>query len=116
MENNSVSNFSKTQIENFFLNSSVDISIGNFITAIILSTILAFLIKLSYVKISKSLNDKEHFSEIFVPLAIITTLVITVIKFSLALSLGLVGELKLDDLVARTCNLVDKFSSVSDLD
>ena len=95
MENNSVSNFSKTQIENFFLNSSVDISIGNFITAIILSTILAFLIKLSYVKISKSLNDKEHFSEIFVPLAIITTLVITVIKFSLALSLGLVGALSI---------------------
>ena len=95
MENNSVSNFSKQQIENFFLNSSVDMSIGNFITAIILSTILAFLIKLSYVKISRSLNDKEHFSEIFVPLAIITTLVITVIKFSLALSLGLVGALSI---------------------
>jgi len=95
MENNSVSNFSKQQIENFFLNSSVDISIGNFIIAIFLSTILAFLIKLSYVKISRSLNDKEHFSEIFVPLAIITTLVITVIKFSLALSLGLVGALSI---------------------
>ena len=62
---------------------------------IILSTILAFLIKLSYLKISKSLNDKEHFSDIFVPLAIITTLVITVIKFSLALSLGLVGALSI---------------------
>ena len=49
------------------------------------------MVKLSYVKISKSLNDKEHFSEIFVPLAIITTLVITVVKFSLALSLGLVA-------------------------
>mgnify|MGYP001248935927 CR=1 FL=1 len=95
MENNSVSNFSKQQIENFFLNSSVDISIGNFILAIILSTILAFFIKLSYVKISRSLNDKEHFSDIFVPLAIITTLVITVIKFSLALSLGLVGALSI---------------------
>ena len=31
-------------------------------------------------------------------------------------SIAGVGELKLDDLVARTCNLVDKFSSVSDLD
>jgi len=95
MENNQVSDFSKQQIENFFLNSNVDISIGNFIVAIILSTILAFLIKLSYVKISRSLNDKEHFSDIFVPLAIITTLVITVIKFSLALSLGLVGALSI---------------------
>ena len=31
----------------------------------------------------------------FIPLAIITTLVITVIKFSLALSLGLVGALSI---------------------
>ena len=46
-------------------------------------------------KVSRSLNDKEHFSEIFVPLAIITTLVITVVKFSLALSLGLVGALSI---------------------
>ena len=95
MENNSVSTFSKQQLENFFLNSNVEISISNFIFAIILSAILAYLIKLTYVKISKSLNDKEHFSETFVPLAIITTLVITVVKFSLALSLGLVGALSI---------------------
>ena len=95
MENNSVSDFSKQQLENFFLNSNVEINVGNFIIAIILSAILAFLIKLTYVKISKSLNNKEHFSETFVPLAIITTLVITVVKFSLALSLGLVGALSI---------------------
>ena len=95
MENNSVSTFSKQQLENFFLNSNVEINISNFIFAIILSSILAYLIKLTYVEISKSLNDKEHFSETFVPLAIITTLVITVVKFSLALSLGLVGALSI---------------------
>ncbi len=92
---NEDTSISRSQIESFFLNSNVDISISNFITAIILSTILAFIVKLSYVKISRSLNDKEHFSEIFVPLAIITTLVITVVKFSLALSLGLVGALSI---------------------
>jgi|TARA_B100001093_G_scaffold362192_1_gene346944 hypothetical protein len=88
-------NLSLAQIENFFINSSVEINFLNFIFSIILSALLAFLVKLSYVKISKSLNDKEHFSEIFVPLAIITTLVITVVKFSLALSLGLVGALSI---------------------
>tara|TARA_B100000963_G_scaffold234572_1_gene204983 strand:+ start:1413 stop:2129 length:717 start_codon:yes stop_codon:yes gene_type:complete len=86
---------SLAQIESFFINSSVEINFYNFIFSIILSAVLAFLVKLSYVKISKSLNDKEHFSEIFVPLAIITTLVITVVKFSLALSLGLVGALSI---------------------
>ena len=82
-------------LESFFINSSVEINFLNFIFSIILSALLAFLVKFSYVKISKSLNDKEHFSEIFVPLAIITTLVITVVKFSLALSLGLVGALSI---------------------
>ena len=86
---------SLAQIENFFINSSIEINFYNFIFSIVLSAVLAFLVKLSYVKISKSLNDKEHFSEIFVPLAIITTLVITVVKFSLALSLGLVGALSI---------------------
>ena len=88
-------NLSLAQIENFFINSSVEINFLNFIFSIILSALLAFLVILSYVKISKSLTDKEHFSEIFVPLAIITTLVITVVKFSLALSLGLVGALSI---------------------
>ena len=86
---------SLNQIENFFLNSSVEISFSNFVFSILLSAALAFLVKFTYVRISKSLNDKEHFSEIFVPLAIITTFVITVVKFSLALSLGLVGALSI---------------------
>jgi uncharacterized membrane protein YhiD involved in acid resistance len=56
---------------------------------------LAFIVKLAYIKISRTLNDREYFSDVFIPLAIITTLVITVIKFSLALSLGLVGALSI---------------------
>ncbi len=95
MDKNSNSQFSINQLEEFFLNSNVQIDFGNFIIAIILSLILAYLIKFTYIKVSRSLNDKEHFSEIFVPLAIITTLVITVVKFSLALSLGLVGALSI---------------------
>ncbi len=82
-------------LENFILNSAPDISYGNFIIAILISAFLAFIVKLAYIRISRTLNDREYFSDIFVPLAIITTLVITVIKFSLALSLGLVGALSI---------------------
>ena len=82
-------------IENFILNSAPDISYSNFLYAILISAVLASIVKFVYVRISRTLNDREHFSEIFVPLAIITTLVITVIKFSLALSLGLVGALSI---------------------
>ena len=82
-------------LETFLLNSSPDISYGNFIIAILISAFLALVIKATYMKLSRTLNDREYFSDTFIPLAIITTLVITVIKFSLALSLGLVGALSI---------------------
>ena len=82
-------------LENFILNSAPDISYSNFIFAILVSAFLAFIVKLTYIKISRTLNDREYFSDTFIPLAIVTTLVITVIKFSLALSLGLVGALSI---------------------
>ena len=95
MEENQNNLLEKQKLEEFFLNSNIEIDFINFIYAILLSFVLATVIKLTYMKVSRSLNDKEHFSEIFVPLAIITTLVITVVKFSLALSLGLVGALSI---------------------
>ena len=82
-------------LENFILNSAPDISYSNFIFAILVSAFLAFIVKLTYIKISRTLNDREYFSDTFIPLAIVTTLVITVVKFSLALSLGLVGALSI---------------------
>ena len=82
-------------LENFFLNSNIQIDFGNFFVAILLSLILSYLVKITYIKVGRALNDKDYFSDTFIPLAIITTLVITVIKFSLALSLGLVGALSI---------------------
>ena len=82
-------------LENFFLNSNIQIDFGNFFIAILLSLILSYLVKITYLKVGRALNDKDYFSDTFIPLAIITTLVITVIKFSLALSLGLVGALSI---------------------
>ena len=72
-------------LESFILNSAPDISYSNFIFAILISAFLAFIVKLTYIKISRTLNDREYFSDTFIPLAIVTTLVITVVKFSLAL-------------------------------
>ena len=95
MENDSSSLIAKKELENFFINSNIDIDFGNFFIALLLSLILAYLVKLTYIKVGRPLNDKDYFSDTFIPLAIITTLVITVIKFSLALSLGLVGALSI---------------------
>ncbi len=95
MEQETQSTQSTGQLENFFLNQNIEIDFGNFFVALILSLILAYLVKLTYVKVGRALNDKEYFSDTFIPLALITALVITVIKFSLALSLGLVGALSI---------------------
>ena len=95
MEQDNQSILTRGQLENFFLNQNIQIDFGNFFVAIILSLVLSFLVKLTYLKVGRALNDKDYFSDTFIPLAIITTLVITVIKFSLALSLGLVGALSI---------------------
>jgi uncharacterized membrane protein YhiD involved in acid resistance len=48
-----------------------------------------------YFEKSTSFSDRQSLSRIFVPLGLITLLVITVVKSSLALSLGLVGALSI---------------------
>ena len=91
----SLETLGRKDLENFFLNSNIDINFSNFFIGILLSLILAYAVKYTYIKAGRALNDKNHFSDTFIPLAIITTLVITVVKFSLALSLGLVGALSI---------------------
>ncbi len=82
-------------LKDFFLNSNIQVDITNFIYSIIISALLAYLVKRVYVFSSQTLSNKEYFSELFIPLSVVTCLVITVIKFSLALSLGLVGALSI---------------------
>ena len=84
----------KTDLE-FFLNQNIQIDLTNFIFNLFAAIILSFLIQLTYNKISKSLSSAENFSRNFVVLGLTTTIIITIIKSSLALSLGLVGALSI---------------------
>ena len=85
----------KNLLSELLLNTSVEINIFSFFISIILSLVLALIVKYTYIKTSQSLSNRDYFSDIFIPLSMITCLVITVIKFSLALSLGLVGALSI---------------------
>jgi len=76
-------------------NFEIDISLTNLIISLLTSIICAYVIKIIYLKYAKTLNNKENFSDVFILLSITTTIVITVVKFSLALSLGLVGALSI---------------------
>tara|TARA_B100000963_G_C22635393_1_gene677289 strand:+ start:1346 stop:2038 length:693 start_codon:yes stop_codon:yes gene_type:complete len=83
--------FTLADLKNF----EIDISFESLIVSVIVSVICAYIIKLIYLRFAKTINNKENFSDIFVLLALTTTIVITVVKFSLALSLGLVGALSI---------------------
>ena len=80
---------------NFFLNEQIQINLITFIEGLMLAGILSFIIQITYLKFSTSLSNKFDFSKNFIILGITTTLVITIVKSSLALSLGLVGALSI---------------------
>jgi uncharacterized membrane protein YhiD involved in acid resistance len=76
-------------------NFEIDISLFSLLISLLTSIICAYIIKIIYLKYAKTLNNKENFSDVFILLSVTTTIVITVVKFSLALSLGLVGALSI---------------------
>ena len=63
--------------------------------SLLLGGFIALFIKALYQRFSTSVSDQEGFSSNFVPLTVTTILVISVVKSSLALSLGLVGALSI---------------------
>jgi uncharacterized membrane protein YhiD involved in acid resistance len=65
------------------------------LASLLLGGIIALFIKALYQRFGSSISDQEAFSTNFVPLTITTILVISVVKSSLALSLGLVGALSI---------------------
>ena len=81
----------KTDLQ-FFLNENIQIDLRNFVLNLLVAIILSFLIQLTYNRISRSLSSAENFSRNFIVLGLTTTIIITIVKSSLALSLGLVGH------------------------
>ena len=79
----------------FYLNEKVQIGLIPFLQSIVFASILCFLIQIVYIKFSNSLSNKYEFSKNFIVLGLATTLIITIVKSSLALSLGLVGALSI---------------------
>ena len=79
----------------FLSNTNLEINFQDFIFNLLIAGVLSFIIKLFYKKFSTTLSNREEFSKNFVLLSVTTFIVITVVKNSLALSLGLVGALSI---------------------
>ena len=84
----------KSDLE-LLIKQNIVLELDSFILSLLLATLLSLLIQYCYLKYSNSLSNKLDFSKNFVMLGIATTIVITIVKSSLALSLGLVGALSI---------------------
>lgn len=78
-----------------FLNTNISLEFDSFVVSLLTASILSFIIQIFYLKFSTTLSNRLDFSKNFVVLGITTTIVITIVKSSLALSLGLVGALSI---------------------
>jgi hypothetical protein len=79
----------------FLTTQSPPVEIVNFLINLILAAILSFVLNGVYIKYGSSLSNRTMFGRNFILLATTTMLIITIVKSSLALSLGLVGALSI---------------------
>ena len=87
-------NLSKSDL-NFFVNQNIQIDLIGFVISLLCAAILSFLVQLFYNKYATTLSNRKEFSKVFVILGVATSIVIMIVKSSLALSLGLVGALSI---------------------
>lgn len=81
--------------KDFLANQSVQVDKAAFVINLILVAVLARLIAFLYVKYGRSISNRQEFSKNFVMLSMTTMIIISIVKSSLALSLGLVGALSI---------------------
>ena len=70
-------------------------SIVNYIINIILCAVLLYILSVIYVKFGRSLSNRYQLSKVLILVGVTTFIIISIVKSSLALSLGLVGALSI---------------------
>ena len=83
------------KFEQYLADFTNTINIVDFIVGLIVAAVLTIILKLFYIKNATAISNREKFASNFVPLALTTMLVISVVQASIALSLGLVGALSI---------------------
>ena len=84
-----------TSFAKFLTLSSAEISITSFTLSLVLTALLSIALSIVYIKYGSAISNRKYFSKTFILIAMTTMLIITIVKSSLALSLGLVGALSI---------------------
>lgn len=74
-------------------NNIIDLPL--FILNLVVATLLSIALRAFYINFGQAVSNRRKFAGNFIPLALTTVLIITIIKSSIALSLGLVGALSI---------------------
>lgn len=86
----------KTQtFKEFLATQGTQVELLDFIINLLLAAILAYLLGKLYKKCGATLSNRDSFSKNFILITMTTMLIISIVKSSLALSLGLVGALSI---------------------
>lgn len=81
--------------QQFLATQSPDLSLSAFAFNLILTALLTFVLYKVYIKYGDTLSNRRNFGKNFILIAMTTMTIITIVKSSLALSLGLVGALSI---------------------
>jgi hypothetical protein len=82
-------------LRDLFWNASAVRSLPAFVFSLGLAALLGLLLGQAYIRFGTALSNRRVFARNFLLLTVTTTLVISIVKSSLALSLGLVGALSI---------------------
>ena len=83
------------KFEEYLNQFSTSINLNEFVVSILVTTVIAVVIKWFYIRFGNAISNRKRFASNFLPLALATMLIITIVKSSIALSLGLVGALSI---------------------
>lgn len=81
--------------EQYIQEFSNNVPFGEFLFNVLVTALLAGLLRLFYIRYGDALSNRRRFGANFMPLALGTLLIIMIVKSSIALSLGLVGALSI---------------------
>jgi len=85
----------ENNFDKFLAYNNVDISFSTFFINLIICLLFIYVLRIIYNNYGTSISNRKQFSKNFFTISLTTLFIITVIKHSLALSLGLVGALSI---------------------
>ncbi|MEL6674174.1 MAG: DUF4956 domain-containing protein [Bacteroidota bacterium] len=83
------------QFEQYLDEFQNSVVLSEFLINLIAAALMCVALRFFYIRFGNSISNRTRFANIFLPLGLTTMLVITIVKSSIALSLGLVGALSI---------------------